>query len=114
MSFPGLRNLFGAIRRAPKPPTGDGRLRTRGGDAIDLELFTKDDCPYCQRVYRALARLDVRPRMRDIRRDDGALADLVRIGGKKQVPCMMIDGKPLYESDDIVRILDEKFGARDD
>jgi len=109
MSFPGLRNLFGAVRRASPPPTGDGRLRTRGGDTIDLELYKKDNCPYCQRVYQTLARLDVRPRMRDILEDESALAELVRVGGKKQVPCLFIDGKPLYESEDIVRFLEEKF-----
>ena len=27
---------------------------------------------------------------------------LIRDGGKLQVPCLFIDGKPLYESDDIV------------
>ena len=31
--------------------------------------------------------------------------DLVRIGGKKQVPCLVINGKPLYESDDIIAYL---------
>ena len=35
--------------------------------------------------------------------------DLIRIGGKKQVPCLVINGKPLYESDDIVAYLRENF-----
>jgi glutathione S-transferase len=31
--------------------------------------------------------------------------DLIKIGGKKQVPCLIINGKALYESDDIVAYL---------
>lgn len=34
--------------------------------------------------------------------------DLVHIGGKKQVPCLVIGSKPLYESDDIITYLTEK------
>ena len=106
----GLRNLLAALTRAAPPPTGEGKLRAKDGRAVDLELYKKDNCPYCQRVYRALTRLGVRVRMRDIRRDAGAVDELVRVGGKRQVPCLFVDGKPLYESGDIVRFLDETFG----
>ncbi len=34
---------------------------------------------------------------------------LVRDGGMYQIPCLFIDGKPMYESDDIVRFLEEHF-----
>ena len=37
--------------------------------------------------------------------------DLIRVGGKKQVPCLVVAGKPLYESDDIVAYLREKVAA---
>ena len=114
MSFPELRNLSGALLNGAETTDGRRTPATLGGDAIELELFTQDDCPYCQRVLSGAARLDVRPRVRDTRRDDGALVDLVRIGGEQQVPCTMFDGKPLPGSDDIVRFLDEKFGARGD
>jgi glutathione S-transferase len=43
--------------------------------------------------------------MRDIHAEPAARDDLIRIGGKGQVPCLMIDGEPLYESADIVRWL---------
>ena len=105
----GLRNLIAAVTRAAPPPAGDGKLRAKDGRALDLELYKKDNCPYCQRVYEALTRLGVRVRMRDIRREPDAVATLERVGGKRQVPCLFVDGKPLYESDDIVRFLDETF-----
>jgi glutathione S-transferase len=31
--------------------------------------------------------------------------DLIKIGGKKQIPCLVIEGKALYESDDIIAYL---------
>ncbi len=37
---------------------------------------------------------------------------LVQEGGMYQIPCMFIDGKPMYESDDIVRFLKENFPPR--
>jgi glutathione S-transferase len=35
--------------------------------------------------------------------------ELIKIGGKRQVPCLIIDGKPLYESDDIITWLDKNY-----
>jgi len=32
---------------------------------------------------------------------------LVKTGGKPQVPCLFIDGKPLYESSDIIAWLEK-------
>ncbi len=36
--------------------------------------------------------------------------DLIHIGGKKQVPCLVIGNKPMYESDDIIAYLRGKAG----
>ena len=35
--------------------------------------------------------------------------DLIRIGGMMQTPCLMIDGKAMYESDDIIEWLKENY-----
>lgn len=50
-------------------------------------------------------------RLRDIQKDPDALRRLVEVGGDEQVPCLFVDGKPMYESADIVRFLEEKVGA---
>ena len=73
---------------------------------MTLELFKFDACPYCQRVLRYLAedgRTDVI--LRDIRKSPDAAERLRREGGKMQAPCLLIDGKPLYESLDIIEWL---------
>ena len=39
---------------------------------------------------------------RDISESEEAAEQLVSVGGKRQVPCLFIDGEPLYESQDII------------
>ena len=75
---------------------------------MTLELYKKDSCPYCQRVMRYIdstGRDDIA--CRDIVLSPEADETLVRVGGKRQVPCLFIDGEPLYESMDIIRWLEE-------
>ena len=73
----------------------------------ELMLYYFPSCPYCRVVLDCLSRLGLEIPMRDIQSESGARDDLMEIGGKGQVPCLVIDGKPLYESGDIVRWLDE-------
>ena len=77
-----------------------------------LELYYYPECPYCQKVLWALDQLDAAAAitLRNIHMDDDALRTLVDVGGKRQVPCLFIDGVPLYESDDIVEWLRRRFG----
>ena len=70
---------------------------------MKLELFMFDTCPYCQRVIRELnssGRTDVE--LCNIHKDAAARERLISVGGKEQVPCLFIDGQPLYESLDII------------
>ena len=73
---------------------------------MKLELFKRDTCPFCQRVLKYIAetgRSDVI--VRDTVQEPSNKEELIRIGGKDQVPCLMIDGQPLYESMDIIQWL---------
>ena len=75
---------------------------------MTLELFKRDSCPYCQRVMNYIAsvgRQDIA--FHDISRSRDAVQRLVNIGGKRQVPCLFIDGVPMYESLDIIHWLEE-------
>ena len=75
---------------------------------MKLELFKMDTCPFCRKVFRAIEQMgstDIE--MHDINRSAEDRERLVREGGKLQVPCLFIDGRPLYESDDIVKWLME-------
>lgn len=70
----------------------------------ELKLFYKEECPYCQIVLRYLKKYDIDGvEMVDIKADSKNQEDVVKLGGKDQVPMLLIDGKPLYESSDIVK-----------
>jgi glutathione S-transferase len=54
-------------------------------------------------------RLGVPVRYRDITKDPEAARKLVEVGGLDQVPCLFVDGVPLYESHDIIEFLEHCF-----
>lgn len=73
---------------------------------MKLELFKSTVCPYCRVVLneiRKSGRTDVV--VHNIDEDEEQKTRLVQVGGMMQVPCLFIDGKPLYESGDIVKWL---------
>jgi glutaredoxin 3 len=76
----------------------------------ELTLYYFPSCPFCRVVLDCLSRLGREIPRRDIQTEAGAREELLEIGGKGQVPCLVIDGKPLYESSDIVRWLEVNAG----
>ena len=70
-----------------------------------LLLYTRSTCPYCKKVTAYLASVNKTVPSVDIGKDPEAAKTLVKIGGKKQVPCLVINGKPLYESNEIIKWL---------
>lgn len=74
---------------------------------MKLDLYMKPTCPFCHRVMDVVEGLDAPVEVHDISADAAARETLVRVGGKQQVPCLFIDGEPLYESADIIAWLRE-------
>lgn len=76
-----------------------------------LDLYYYDSCPFCQKVLRAMHSLGIEDKvtLKNILTNQKNADTLVRVGGKRQVPCLFIDGDPLYESDDIVAYLKHEF-----
>lgn len=72
---------------------------------MTLELYKRNSCPYCVRVMNVIDDLGIDVQMRDIQQDPDNLQRLIEVGGKRQVPCLFIDGSPLYESADIIEFL---------
>lgn len=68
----------------------------------ELELYVMTGCPHCMKVKRVLADNGVTIPERNILTDSDAEQTLIAVGGKRQVPCLLIDGAPLYESSDII------------
>ena len=68
----------------------------------ELALFVMTGCPYCIKVKRFLADNGMTIPERNISTDPEAEQTLIAVGGKRQVPCLFIDGAPRYESRDII------------
>lgn len=75
----------------------------------NLELYYFTACPFCQKVLRYLKKNDITVALKNIHKDKEAYHTLLEVGGSTQVPCLFIDGKPLYESNDIVAWLEENL-----
>lgn len=75
-----------------------------------LTLYVKTGCPFCQKVLRAGEELGALFEERNIA-DPTMAKELIERGGKQQVPYLVDDanGKEMYESDDIVAYLHEKY-----
>ncbi len=71
-------------------------------------LYYRESCPFCQKVLRFMKSRGIECGMRDVL-NPGVYDELIAIGGKQQVPCLVIDGKALYESSDIVAYLRQKI-----
>ena len=73
---------------------------------MDLKLYMFDTCPFCRKVLKEIedqGRTDIE--LKNIRKDPEDEKTLLEVGGKSQVPCLFIDGKPMYESGDIIEWL---------
>ena len=69
----------------------------------ELTLYQSMYCPYCVKVMRFLKSQNIEVNSKDTMEDPGAREELISISGRTQVPCLVIDGEPLFESDDIIQ-----------
>lgn len=70
----------------------------------NLTLYYKASCPYCRKVLAYMEEQDIACEMKNTL-EPGVREELIAIGGKGQVPCLIIDGQPMYESADIIMYL---------
>ncbi|OFK23554.1 glutaredoxin [Olsenella sp. HMSC062G07] len=78
----------------------------------DLQLYVKDACPYCRRVESFMSKAGIELPLHDIDESDEDRAYLIEHGGKRQVPCLFVDGQALYESEDIIDFLSREFDVK--
>lgn len=70
----------------------------------ELKLYYMDACPYCRKVLRYMDANDINGvKLLDVNTDSKNQEELMKFGGVDQVPMLLIDEKPLYESDDIIQ-----------
>ena len=79
-------------------------------NTANLALYHFQACPFCAMTRQALKHFDLDIETRDIQRHRPYRQELVKGGGKAQVPCLRIDHgnghvEWLYESRDIIDYL---------
>ena len=93
-------------------------VEVRSQQEKQLILYYRPNCPFCEKVLTSLkkqgwvekngylAKKGTKQRiiLKNVAKDRKAAQQVVSYG-KNQVPCLLIDGKPLYESDDIIEYL---------
>ena len=74
---------------------------------MNLQLFHKWQCPYSARVRDFVDEHGLGDRIDyvEIQEVEGAKERLAAMTGKSQVPCLVVDGKPMLESSAIVQWL---------
>ena len=72
-----------------------------------FELFELERCPYCKKVMNFMDENDIKYRKHNIE-DKQEEENLIRLGGKRQVPFLynQKSGLKMYESADIIEYLD--------
>ncbi len=106
-----LSHLLGSRPSHPAQSTAPAPAERERIDR-ELILYKYDACPFCRRVTRKVSALHLEDQIefRDTRREPRWRADLVQRTGRTQVPCLFVDGEPMFESADINRWLQAHYG----
>jgi len=79
----------------------------------ELLLYYSPTCGYCARVLRFLQESGITITMKNVKASSQTHEEFRRASGGSQVPCLMVDGKPMLESLDIIDWLKENL-TKDD
>ena len=78
-----------------------------------LKLYQFYACPFCVKTRRAIKRLNLKVETRDAQTAGQFRKELEISGGMIKVPCLKLEGAGeatwIYESNDIIKYLDERF-----
>lgn len=108
--------LLDFVTRPPKMRRGAADQQQAEQAAAGLSLYQFYACPFCVKTRRAIHRLNIPIDFRNAQAGSPHRQALQDQGGKLKVPCLRIDeGETthwLYESSDIIRYLEQRFGQQ--
>ena len=89
---------------APQPVEQKSEPIERNQEIPELILYGRPSCPYCARVDRVIEELNIEDKLTRRLTSYGSewREDLRNRTGSTQVPCLFIDGEPMFESLDII------------
>ncbi|MEL6317126.1 MAG: glutaredoxin 3 [Pseudomonadota bacterium] len=70
----------------------------------EVEIYTKDHCPFCARAKALLDGKDVAYRELDVTHDRAGFEEMVSRAGRRTVPQIFIDGRSVGGSDDLAAL----------
>lgn len=70
----------------------------------NMMLYYKPTCPYCLKVISFMEDNGIAMEMRNTL-DESNREELIGLTGKTQVPCLVVGGDPMLESDAIIAYL---------
>ena len=77
-----------------------------------VQLYFTNSCPYCHKVLEFVEKNDLSVAINYIDDDEVKRQKLLSIGGKPQVPCLIMNDEiAMYESDAIIHWLKENKGV---
>jgi len=76
----------------------NSKLEADGG----ITLYYSPQCPYCQKVLSYMRQSGIQIPMKNVKADKAARDELVQRGGYLVVPCLIVDGRPIYDANDII------------
>ena len=71
-------------------------------DRPAIVLYYTNYCPYSRQVLNYLKQNHKTLPMKNVADDPEAKGDLKRVGGRLEVPCLVIDGKAYYTADTVI------------
>ncbi|MEX0799304.1 MAG: glutathione S-transferase N-terminal domain-containing protein [Bacteriovoracaceae bacterium] len=76
---------------------------------MKLELYYYEECPFCARALQKINRLGLTDKieLKNTRENPAFREEHLQKTGRATVPSLYIDGNPMFESEDIMRWLEE-------
>lgn len=80
---------------------------------MKLELYYSASCPFSRKVLNYVSQSGIEGKVvpHDVDRDPKTAERHMELNGTDQVPCLVINGKPMLESDEIIEWLDENVAS---
>jgi glutaredoxin len=102
-----IEELLALCEQIDRDHPGAQEFSKPAGLSAGTRLFVKSGCGFSKTALLARQNLHLEDAIAvaNITEDAGAKAELEKLTGKTQVPCLVVDGEPMLESADIVRYL---------
>jgi glutaredoxin len=79
---------------------------------MELRLFHKWSCPYSAKVRDFIEENGLREQVEYLDREEANNEEKLKdLAGKTQVPCLVVNGQPIHESDEIISWLEENCSS---